>query len=136
MNLLREPSRLHLWGRPELGRSKSQRGHDGEHKQRSHRNRTAETKVRGNVWQYNARPNPAQDPAKWEHPATFPDALASDHIQSWSNPGDAVLDPFAGSGTTLQAAKLLNRQYVGIEVNPEYVKLIEARLAQEVLSLE
>lgn len=135
VNLLREPSRLHLWGRPELGRSKSQRGQDGEHKQRSHRKRTAETKVRGNVWQYNPRPNPAQDPAKWGHPATFPDTLASDHIQSWTNQGDIVLDPFAGIGTTLQAAKLLNRRYVGIEVNPDYIKIINARLAQETLKL-
>ena len=52
-------------------------------------------------------------------------------FQSWTNPGDVALDPFAGSGTTLQAAKLLNRRYVGIEVNPEYVKIINARLAQE-----
>lgn len=136
VSLMREPSRLHLWGRPEYGRTKAQRGTDGEQKLRSHRKLTNETKVRGNVWNYNARPNPAQDPLKWNHPATFPDLLASDHIQSWSNPGDLVLDCFAGSGTTLRAAKNLNRRYVGIEVNPEYVKLIETRLAQEVLALE
>lgn len=54
-----------------------------------------------------------------DHPAPFPQALASDHIQSWSNPGDVVLDPFAGSGTTLKAAKELGRSFVGIEVNPK-----------------
>ena len=69
------------------------------------------------------------------HPAPFPHALASDHIQSWSNPGDVVLDPFAGSGTTLKAAKELNRRFIGIEINPEYVEICHSRLAQEVLNL-
>jgi DNA modification methylase len=69
------------------------------------------------------------------HPAPFPHALASDHIQSWSNPGDVVLDPFAGSGTTLKAAKELGRRFVGIEINAEYVEICQRRIAQEVLNL-
>ena len=44
------------------------------------------------------------------------------------NEGDVVLDPFAGSGTTLIAAKELGRRYVGIEINPEYVQIINRRL--------
>jgi len=47
-----------------------------------------------------------------------------------------VLDPFAGSGTTLKAAKELNRQWCGIEINPEYCAIAEARLSQDVLQLE
>ena len=70
------------------------------------------------------------------HPAIFPEALAKDHIASWSNPGDVVLDPFSGSGTTCKAAKELNRQWCGIEINPEYCKIAEARLSQDVLQLE
>lgn len=58
------------------------------------------------------------------HPAPFPEALARDHILSWSNPGDVVLDPFAGSGTTLKAAMQLERQYIGIEISSEYVNEI------------
>ena len=46
-----------------------------------------------------------------------------------------VLDPFAGSGTTLKAAKELNRHWLGIEINPAYVEICKARLAQEVLML-
>jgi site-specific DNA-methyltransferase (adenine-specific) len=63
-----------------------------------------------------------------DHPAIFPEQLASDHIYSWSNEGDIVLDCFAGSGTTLKMAKMLNRHYIGIEISPEYVKLAERRL--------
>jgi len=68
------------------------------------------------------------------HPAPFPHALASDHIQSWSNPGDVVLDPFAGSGTTLKAAKEMNRRFIGIEINPDYVEICHLRIAQEVFN--
>ena len=70
------------------------------------------------------------------HPAPFPERLAKDHIASWSNPGDVVLDPFSGSGTTCKAAKELNRQWCGIEINPEYCAIAEARLSQDVLQLE
>jgi DNA modification methylase len=46
-----------------------------------------------------------------------------------------VLDPFAGSGTTLKAAKELNRRFIGIEINPEYVEICKKRIAQDVLPL-
>jgi DNA modification methylase len=67
------------------------------------------------------------------HPAIFPEALARDHIRSWSNEGDIVLDPFSGSGTTAKMAKHNGRRFIGIEVNPEYVEISEKRLAQGVL---
>jgi site-specific DNA-methyltransferase (adenine-specific) len=67
------------------------------------------------------------------HPATFPEALARDHILSWSNEGDLVLDPFSGSGTTAKMAKLMGRQYLGIEINPEYCEIANERLRQGVL---
>lgn len=67
------------------------------------------------------------------HPAPFPEALARDHILSWSNEGDVVLDPFSGSGTTAKMAKHNGRRFIGIEVNPEYVEISQQRLAQGVL---
>jgi DNA modification methylase len=67
------------------------------------------------------------------HPATFPEALARDHILSWSNEGDLVLDPFSGSGTTAKMAKHNGRRWIGIEVNLEYCEIAEKRLAQGVL---
>ena len=65
------------------------------------------------------------------HPAPFPEALANDHILSWSNEGDIVLDPFMGSGTTCFVANKLGRHYVGIELNPEYVEMAERRIGLE-----
>lgn len=83
----------------------------------------------GNVWRYAV----GQDPTG--HPAPFPLKLAKDHVASWSKPGDIVLDPFAGSGTTLRAAKDFNRRFIGIEINPAYVEICHKRLAQDVLPL-
>ena len=68
-----------------------------------------------------------------DHPAVFPYALASDLIQSWSEPGDLVCDPLAGSGTTLRAAADLGRRALGVEVNSQYCELIQKRMAQGVL---
>lgn len=88
--------------------------------------------VRANIWRYNVNKYGMENTG---HPAPFPIALAKDHVASWSNPGDVVLDPFAGSGTTLKAAKELNRRFVGIEINPEYVEICKRRIAQDVLPL-
>ena len=86
----------------------------------------------GNIWNYQVA-SCGQDAIAHEHPAIFPEALAKDHVASWSNPGDVVLDPFAGSGTTLKAAKELGRRFIGIEINPEYVDICKRRIAQDVL---
>jgi len=81
---------------------------------------------RFNIWNI----DPVKDSTADDHPAQFPEALARDHILSWSNPGDIILDPMAGSGTTLKMAKMLERQYIGIEISSEYVeKIIKPRLA-------
>jgi site-specific DNA-methyltransferase (adenine-specific) len=66
---------------------------------------------------------------KTEHPAVFPESLVLDHILSWSNEGDTILDPMAGSGTTLKMAKKNNRNYIGIEISQEYIDIINKRLS-------
>ena len=83
----------------------------------------------GNIWMYNTGyMHTTKDKIAYGHPAMFPEALAKDHIYSWSNEGDLVLDPFCGSGTTCVAAKLLGRNYIGIEISEEYCRIAEVRL--------
>jgi len=65
------------------------------------------------------------------HPTQKPLELMKWIVHTYSRPGDLILDPFAGSGTTLVAAKQLGRKYLGIELNPDYVKIAEDRLRQE-----
>lgn len=65
------------------------------------------------------------------HPAPFPVELAKRFINLYSFKNDLILDPFIGSGSTAIAAKLLNRDYIGYELNPEYVKIAKNRLENE-----
>jgi DNA modification methylase len=69
----------------------------------------------------------ATQPYSEAHFATFPPALIEPCILAGSRPGDIVFDPFMGSGTTGEVAQRLGRQWLGIELNPEYAKLAEAR---------
>lgn len=69
------------------------------------------------------------------HPAVFPEQLAKDHIISWSNPGDVVLDCFMGSGTTAKMALATGRHYIGYEISEEYCKIAERRLIDYELSV-
>lgn len=79
---------------------------------------------RFNVWEINTEVSNSNR----FHPAQFCEKLAQDHILSWSNEGDTILDPMAGSGTSLKMAKKNNRNYIGIEISQEYVDIINKRL--------
>jgi site-specific DNA-methyltransferase (adenine-specific) len=70
-----------------------------------------------------------------EHPAVMPVEVAARAIRLSTWPGETVLDPFAGTGTTLVAARQLGRPAVGIEVSERYCELAAKRLAQGVLDL-
>jgi DNA modification methylase len=94
-----------------------------------------EYQVRFNIWTYNVGYNhTTKDAAAHGHPCAFPDSLARDHILSWSNEGDVVLDPFCGSGTTPKMARAMGRHWVGIEINPDYCEICRKRMAQQVLT--
>ena len=86
-------------------------------------------KQRTNIWRIvNGKGFGHKDPLAYEHPATFPAALARDHILTWSNPEDMILDPMCGSGTTLVEAFKLGRRYLGIDISEEYCNLSQKRL--------
>lgn len=87
------------------------------------------TKPLKNIWTYNVGINQSsKDKIASKHPAIFPEQLAQDHIISWSNEGDIVLDCFMGSGTTAKMALLNNRNFIGFEISQEYCEIAEKRL--------
>jgi DNA modification methylase len=83
---------------------------------------------RFNIWRYSGAKAQSDDDAKYNHPAVFPEALARDHILSWSNPGDMVFDPMMGSGTTGKMAVLYQRNFTGIEISSEYLAIARKRI--------
>ncbi len=83
---------------------------------------TSPTRNRRSVWTVATRPY------KGAHFATFPPALIEPCIRAGSRPGDVVLDPFMGSGTTAAVALQLGRQYLGCELNPDYEPLQRERI--------
>lgn len=88
---------------------------------------------RYNVWYINNGAGfTTKDKYAYAHPAMFPESLAEDHILSWSKEGDVVLDPMNGSGTTSKMAKVNNRNYIGIDLNQEYIDIAERRLSEAV----
>lgn len=87
---------------------------------------------RFNVWEI---PAVVSCTEKTSHPAQFPVKLAQDHIISWSNEGDTVLDPFMGSGTTGVACKNTCRNFVGIEIEKEYFDMAKKRIGMTEESL-
>jgi DNA modification methylase len=100
------------------------RNADGSVKRMSNEGKPiAEYGQRFNVWEM-----PAEMNRKIKHPAPFSEQLAKDHIVSWSNPGDTVLDPFLGSGTTGKMAAQLGRFFIGCDISQEYVDLARKRI--------
>ena len=83
------------------------------------------TKDASNVWSYAVAGGNGTG-----HPAPFPEKLAKEHIKSWSNEGDKVLDPFMGSGTTAKMAEVLNRKWIGFEISQEYVNIAYKRIGK------
>ena len=104
--------------------------HTGDELQETHiKNKVNKEKIKGNVWYFSTGYNKStKDIIAFKHPAIFPEQLANDHIISWSNEGDTVLDIFSGSGTTAKMAKLNNRNYIGFEISKEYCDIAEERI--------
>ena len=81
-----------------------------------------EFRNRWNVWVYDVGYNKTtKDKIAYDHPAQFPEALAQDHILSWSNENDIIFDPMCGAGTTCKMAWLNNRKFIGVDMSEEYI---------------
>ena len=93
-------------------------------------NPVKDKKIKGNVWEYVVGKNKEDQEAKG-HPAPFPCELARDHILSWTNEGDIVLDPMCGSGTTCKVATKFGRRFIGLEIGKEYAELARRRVFRE-----
>lgn len=109
-------------------RSSQSTNEGGALRSRDEPRETKSEKYRPNIWGYQTGKHKSTKDDVWIHPATFPEAMANDHILSWSNEGDVVFDPFMGSGTTGKMAKLNNRNFIGIEKVQEFYELAEKRI--------
>lgn len=116
------------WGKNTL------RTKEGELKKQDDTKAIPEFSPRNNIWKFSAGAGHSYTGSADErklakkHPAVFPENLVRDHILSWSNPGDTVLDPMCGSGTTLKMAYLEDRNYIGIDISEEYANLAKERM--------
>ena len=86
---------------------------------------------RNNIWLYQVNGGfLTKDKIAHKHPAIFPEKLAQDHILSWSNEGNVILDCFMGSGTTGKMAIFNNRKFIGIEKVEKYFDIASKRIEE------
>ena len=106
------------------------RDDNGEHQVRDYHYK--EEVPRRNIWYYSLGLNgTTRYRDAFKHPAIFPEKLAVDHILSWSNPGDLVLDPFMGSGTVGAMCQEWGRDFIGIEIVGYYYDIARRRCCGE-----
>ncbi len=117
------PGTKYKWKSKENGSAK---------RSREEKTHSKTTKIISNMWSYGLVGNGEVK----HHPAPFPDELAKDHILSWSNEGDTILDPFLGSGTTLKMCRETNRNGIGFEINEGYENIIKERLKVDTIKLD
>lgn len=88
----------------------------------------------GDVWQFSHVHYCSEERQK--HPTQKPEALMERMIRASSNESDLVLDPFVGSGTTCRVAGILNRRWVGIDLNPNYIEMSDRRVKQQFITFD
>jgi len=112
-----------------LNANQKYRGVDGK-KNYKVTKRNAVSKVK-NVFEYIiGGGHTTKDKIAFEHPAIMPEKLAEDQIKTWTNEGDVVIDPFAGSGTTAKMCLMNHRKFYGCEISEEYCNIFIKRLEQ------
>jgi len=116
-------------GSTSWGKARS-RKKTGELDIREHKtNPIKEFGARNNIWRIkNCGGFGQSNKESYKHPATMPEELALGHIQTWTNKGDLVLDPFMGSGTTAQVSIETNRNFIGFEIDDTYYQMCVDRV--------
>lgn len=123
MNFIKDRKNLYVCTRGASGRKKNGERNTGKSSVRE------EYGKRFNIWNYPiGGGHSSKDKIAYEHPAIFPEDLVKDHIITWSNEGDLVLDPFMGSGTSAKMAMLTGRKYIGFEISEKYCNIANKRL--------
>ena len=136
IHLLTEPRRNECGDRRTVRMIRRQRNVDGEFEE-EHRYEIKQVVPKSNIWNYKVGLyNTTSDKIAFKHPAIFPEQLAIDHILSWSNENDVVLDPFMGSGTTAKSCIVTNRNYIGFEISEEYCKIADERIQNTLAELK
>lgn len=111
------------WGK------KTDRQKDGSLKEKKDINPVPKFSPRNNIWRFVVGGGFGQtDDLAYKHPATFPEELVKDHVLTWSNKNDLILDPMCGSGTTCKVSKEQGRKYIGIDISKEYCELSKKRV--------
>lgn len=123
-NLIKD--RKNRWGGVSSFGKTSSRKKDGTIEKRKSI-KVAEYGYRFNIWKYNNGKGFGGDDLSFNHPASFPEDLARDHIITWSNEGDIVYDLFGGSGTTTKMAIILKRNWIMSDVSPKYCEIAKKR---------
>ena len=124
--------------RSKLQKAWTIRGRSGKVARKEKAHVVSQYGIRTNIWEYSVGGQcTAPDFSdSHDHPAIFPLALARDHIRTWTDPGDLVVDPMMGSGTTIRAAHDLGRDAVGIDIHEPYVELARRRMAQRSMDMK
>ena len=105
-------------------------GQDGGRNNQIKNNGFTIIKILGNTMKKDIIESPVEITKNNHHPAVYPIYIIQELIKLLTQEGDFVLDPFCGSGTSCVAARNLNRNYLGIEINPEYVDLANSRMEE------
>ncbi len=101
----------------------------GELVKAKNRKPTPNFSPRHNVWKFNTgKKYTTEDDFAFDHPAMFPESLAEDHVMTWTQEGDLIVDPFVGAGTTTKMAAINNRRWLGIDISSEYVEIANKRM--------
>lgn len=135
VHLLTEPRRNECNDKRTFRMIRRQRNVDGEFEE-EHPYIIKQEVPKSNIWNYKVGLyNSTSDKIAFKHPAIFPEQLAIDHILSWSNENDLVLDIFMGSGTTAKDCIITNRNYIGFEISKEFCDIANERISTTLMEV-